>query len=123
MRWIAEHPTQTGAVLIMFAAVCVGLALAIAASDRAERRTGHHSRGVRWGTPAEIRRHRTGGRAHTWPGTISARPDRTATTHVLDLSSPASVRHRAALRYEETGPLVDLDTILGPQHAPIGASA
>jgi hypothetical protein len=123
LRFIAEHQTETATALIVFAAVCVLAALALAASDRAERRTGHHSRGVHHGTQAEIRRHRRGGRKKTHSGTISVRPTRTATTHVLDLSSPVSVRHRAALRYEDTGPLVDLDTILGPRPAQIGAAA
>jgi hypothetical protein len=119
MAWIVDHQLAVTIVLVGLAPLAVLAVLATA--SRWEPSTGRHARGVHRGTAAEVRRHRAGGRTLTRPGEASVRLDRTATTHVLDLTSATSVRNRAALRYEETGPLGDLDTILGPR--PIGASA
>lgn len=123
---MAQLATHEAAVWWLTVGAGLGLAVLVAAValSRGERSGRHGGRGVRRGTQAEIRRHRAGGRERTWAGTISHRPNRTATTHVLDLSSSASRRHRAALRYEETGEITqaDLEVILGPRPA-IGASA
>lgn len=124
LQLIAAHPAPFAALCIAVAIVSAAAALIVAASDRADRRAGRHSRGVYRGTPAEIRRHRARGRALTWTRTVSVRPDRTSTTHVLDLTSEDSVRHRAALRYEDTGEITQatLDALFRPRPALTGAT-
>lgn len=120
LRLIADHQISAR-FMFALAALLLAAFCAVAVLGR-EEHSGRHDRGVHRGTAAEIRRHRRRGRSLTWTGTISVRPDRTATTHVLDLTSPGSVRHRAALRYEETGE-ISLDALMGPRRQRIGASA
>jgi hypothetical protein len=102
------------------AAVAFVLVVLVAATGDRERH-GRHGRGVRRGTRAEVRRHRRRG-PRTWPGTISARLARHATSHVLDETS-ADALHSWSLRFEHTVDITayDLEAILGPR--PIGASA
>lgn len=99
------------------------LALVLRAATRREARTGRHGRrrGVRVGTPTEIRRHRRGCRERAWAGTrtVCARP--TSTSHVLDEGSV----YRVSNLIESTGEITmaDLEALLGPRPEPIGVSA
>lgn len=106
LPWIVEHQLLVTAVLVGCAPLAV---LAVLATARREARTGRHSRGIRRGTPVEIRRHRPAG-PQTWADTRSVRPPHPSTSHVLDETSADSVRQRAALRYE---PTVDIRALIG----------
>lgn len=108
--------THSMAVAFLVAAVSGAAFLSLLAwATRREPRTGRHDhrRGVRVGTPTEIRRHRRDARRRTWTGTRSVCARRPSNTHVLD--ETARQRCRTANRMEETGEVVDLHTLLGPR--------
>lgn len=111
---------QLGAVLCtVLAAAAVAAVLLRTPRPRHGRR-----RGVHYGLPTEIRRHRRTTRDHTWAGTLSSRRVAASTLHALDALDTTGERRRyaAANRYEATGEITQSD--LGPRPAElIGAAA
>lgn len=82
LQIIAEHQ-------LLIRVLCAPLALlfalvAAAGALRPPGKRGHHERGVRRGAPAEIVRHRLGGRERTWAGTCSCRVVAVVAGHALD---------------------------------------
>lgn len=109
MIWLQHHEMYFRAAAVVFGIAFVGLLATI--SIRPDGKPGRHSRGIRFGTPAEIRRHRAG-RARTWAGTRSVCRRPAATPHLLD-GRPG--QRPAGNLLESTGEITsaDLETILG----------
>jgi hypothetical protein len=116
LRFLAQHWALTAAATLLL--VLLLTAAALMAATRREPRTGRHSRagGIYHGKPTEIRRHRSGGREHAWPGTFSVcvRPE--STVHVLDEADEVAVRLWAS-RFEDTGEITQagLAALFGPR--------
>jgi hypothetical protein len=100
------------------------IALVLRSATRPPRGRHTRTRATR-SLPHEMRSHRTP--AGTWRNTLGARAARLAmddtvvtgqpAPHALDRSDPASMQHRAANRYEDTGEITQagLAALFGPR--------